>query len=290
METTKKYTYEDWWDGTICLNTSVTICREQDEKFIKRVSWHEITEGDIDKIKEKQRELFFAKVTETLDKLMKHFQEGCQNSRLPELFFEKELVKVESFLYDIFPVEKIILFPEYGIKFDNFCLDNIQKYVKRHFIDGQIIEFDFMHSPNFLFKEEIPYQIYAETFWQYSKWLNPPEENLAPENNNTKNGESIPTNPNTKIFKNGYAYSFFSDLMEYTVNEKSVTADFSFIFHKLRNQNIEAINSNVTQPCFIDFVNQQTDFHIKANKLNFVEPKSKEKIYNLLLDKYKNDI
>lgn len=97
-------------------------------------------------------------------------------------------------------------------------------------------------------------------------------------------------NPHPNIFKNQYAYQMFLDLKNSTVKQKTIVADYSFIFHKMNDKSIEAINSFVTEPAFIKFLNKYHNAQIDEVKLPFRNPKNKEPLYAMILNKYQANI
>lgn len=99
-----------------------------------------------------------------------------------------------------------------------------------------------------------------------------------------------PDNPFAIIFKNGYAFQFFLELKKETVNERTKVADYAFIYHKMKNKTFYAINKIVTQPAFIDFLNEQYKVGIKGKILPIKLPKNKEKDYEKLFEKYKTGL
>lgn len=99
-----------------------------------------------------------------------------------------------------------------------------------------------------------------------------------------------PKNPYPSIFKNGYAYSLFVELQELTVRVRTRVADYSFIYHKMKAKNIQAIHKTVTEPAFIQFLNKTYNTDIGLNKLPFRNPESKQTIYKATLKKHKGDI
>ncbi|MBK9477838.1 MAG: hypothetical protein KA450_01365 [Bacteroidia bacterium] len=99
-----------------------------------------------------------------------------------------------------------------------------------------------------------------------------------------------PANPYPIIFKNGYAYQLFLELKEETVKDRTEVADYAFIYHKLKNKTFYAINSIVTQPAFIKFLNENFHARITVNILPIKTPARKEEVYKKLFNKYKNGI
>ncbi len=100
----------------------------------------------------------------------------------------------------------------------------------------------------------------------------------------------IPESPNPYIFKNRYAYLMFYELKASTVKQKTIVADYSFIFHKMKHKSIEAINSFVTEPAFIKFLNTYHEAGITGVKLPFRNPDNKQPLYTTILDKYKANL
>ena len=102
--------------------------------------------------------------------------------------------------------------------------------------------------------------------------------------------ESIePKNKYPKIFKNGYAYQMFIELKNLTV-DKNHLADYGFIYYKLINKNVGAINDNITHPKFINFLVKEFDADIIANKFTFKNQQNKQQAYNTTLEKYKANL
>ena len=97
-------------------------------------------------------------------------------------------------------------------------------------------------------------------------------------------------NPYENIFKNGEAYQMFTELKNLTVTDKNIVADFSFIYHKMKDKSIYAIKKNVTQPDFIEFLNKNFGTNISVNKLPFKNPSSKQQTFKTILEKYKDFI
>lgn len=109
----------------------------------------------------------------------------------------------------------------------------------------------------------------------------------------TKETKSIdskePENKYPKIFKNSYAYQMFIELKKLTV-DKNPLADYGFIYYKLIDKKIGAINDNITHPKFIDFLRKEFDVDITAKKFTFKNQQNKQQAYNTTLEKYKANI
>lgn len=117
------------------------------------------------------------------------------------------------------------------------------------------------------------------------KGITPQQSKVEPEYN-----KEIPVNPYPLIFKNGYAYQMFLELKELTVKNKTIVADYAFIFHKMKDKTIKAINSVITEPAFIKFLNENFGTDISGVKLSFRNPANKQQLYTTILNKYQKDI
>jgi hypothetical protein len=98
-----------------------------------------------------------------------------------------------------------------------------------------------------------------------------------------------PINLYPKIFKNGYAWEMFLELKRLSV-DKNPLADYSFIYFKMFDKRLGAINETVTHPIFIKFLNDNCDTDISAKKLTFKDQLNKHKLYSTTLNKFQADI
>jgi hypothetical protein len=96
-------------------------------------------------------------------------------------------------------------------------------------------------------------------------------------------------NPHPTIFKNGHAYSMFLELKELTVG-RFVVADYAFIYNKMKDKKLKAINDIVTEPIFIKFLNEEYKTEIHVIKLPFKNQQNKQQLYKTILDKYEGNI
>lgn len=103
-------------------------------------------------------------------------------------------------------------------------------------------------------------------------------------------GKNIPEKLFLTIFKNREAFQMFLELRSLTVKSNTVVADYSFIFHKMIQKDLKAINPQTTQPDFIKFLNKNFQAGITATKLPFKNPDNKQLIYASVLKKYRDNI
>jgi hypothetical protein len=105
-----------------------------------------------------------------------------------------------------------------------------------------------------------------------------------------KNEIELPINHFPLIFKNRDSYEMFLELKSLSVKEKTTVADYSFIFHQMKDKSIKAINSNVTEPMFIEFLNLNFKTNIDVRKLPFRKPEYKKQLYSVVFNKFKDRI
>ena len=65
-------------------------------------------------------------------------------------------------------------------------------------------------------------------------------------------------------------------------------ADYSYIFHRLRNDDEGLIYLDIKQVTFIQFLNENFNAQLSTLRLKKVNPIVKQNIYNQHLERYKN--
>ncbi len=314
MDEINKYTYSDWWDGKICLFNAMVVYDEKDKNELPpRVLWDEIKPIDVPKIKKKQREIFNTGVSDKISIWKADFTKRYKGSMMTTLLLNRELKKFESIMFEPMPYSPDLQILYKEIIFSPHSLSEIKNYIDKTKINGATAEFDFIHSPNFPFQnKDIPPQIYAECCWLYVNWLkvfsnqkehtNEPEVpqtalvieapsttfgNDAP---STALGNDAPSNPFPNIFTNGYAYDMFLELQKLTVSEKTMVADYAFIFHQMKSNTLKAIHPNLSHRSFIKFLSDNKCADLDVTKLPFKNPRKKQPTFSSLLEKYKDSI
>lgn len=294
----KKYSYTDWWEGGISLNTCQT---EYDSKELKdpfNVDWSQIVESDVLKIKSKQQELFQSEIQSTFTLFKNNFIKKYENSRLKEQFLEEQIQECLNVMFgELKHIGDLVCSEHWNVCFNNLDFQIIQTYAKMVFKNGLIIAPDFMHSPNCVYqdKNKITNQVYAEACWEYYAFLRAfrvnPKELSTPEEISSENSPEAIENPFPHIFKNLSAYLFFEELRKMTVNDKTYVADYSFIYHKLSDPKLKAIVNTVGQAHFCDFLKDELKLkEIYPKKLPYKNPDYKQATYNSLLSKFKEEI
>jgi len=300
MGSTKKYSYDDWWTGRVCLNSAPAININPKKKPL--VTEEDIREADMARIKKKQKVLFNNQVKSLLKKWKSDFLKRYNNSRLKETLLTEEIKQVDGiFNYPILP-ETLIIFHHWIVSFTAETLKRIQQYHANFNIKGLERNYDFMHSPNSPYQDlnKIPDEIYAESCMEYWLWLkelaSPPVIKTTvvqpPNISNAQNPQKPvePANLDIGIFKNGYACQFFLDLKQSTVKEDTLAADYGFIFFKLKDPDLKAIHPSTKHKDFFAFLKEKCQVIVPGTKFPKTNPKGKQAIYNELLKKHQTHI
>ncbi|HXB42306.1 MAG TPA: hypothetical protein VNZ49_17335 [Bacteroidia bacterium] len=171
---------------------------------------------------------------------------------------------------------------------NNDCL-KLEKEIRTIIDDNNLSHVDNMPKNRYFF--DIIYEFRGFHYWFAEKFkaLLPIEVKDEKEKNKQSVIE-LPENLYPLIFKNGYAYQMFLELKELTVKNKTIVADYSFIFHKMKDKHLKAINAIVTGPAFIEFLNKNFKTEIDVKKLPFKNPNSKLQVYSTILNKYQSNI
>jgi hypothetical protein len=294
MEKVEKYSYLDWWKGSICLmQAPLWVNKDNKDELPTRVNWDEIMEDDIIKIKEKQKEIFNTAVTEKLGIWQADFLRRYSKSEFQDILLDDEMNKFCGILFDPISIQGNNVSIN-GILFDPNSIASIKGYIASTKIGGEDFDFDLIHSINCIYQNSVSNNdiIYAEATWKYLKWMETfkKSEITIAENEQIfdKEKKKELENPNPLIFKNGQSYRLFLELKQAIVIQKSEYADISFIFRKLRYCDQEAINPTVTHKIFIKYLNYAHSIKIKHDKFTNATSKRKEAIFSDIFEKYKD--
>ncbi len=186
----KNYTYKDWWEGKICLNTC-RIVVEKGVKSIPVVSPSIFLKEDFLKIKQKQKELFFKGKNLILKKLNRNIKNRYKNSKLKNDFLVSSINRCKEILFGkIISKEKFTLLEKWSQSFDSKELIKIHQYATEILLNGRKNNFNFIHSPNCSLQDKdlIPAPLYAQAIYEHYNWLktliNGGAKKLAPKNKN----------------------------------------------------------------------------------------------------------
>ena len=290
-----KYSYKDWWEGRISLFYAPLKYREGDI-LPPHVTWDQIKPDDITKIKEKLKELFDEQLGALFQLWKDTFLNQYKNSKLKEVYLNGEKQQVNDIMFSDIPPGKLLITAHWNDHvFKPSDLQEIQNNIKKVIVQGIALEYDFVHSPHFLFQDDdkIPSEIYAQCCWNYNEWLNEFEETQKEEEPpieelQTKVRTEL-ENPYPDIFKNGYAYQMFLELKE-KVCEKTIAADYGFIFYRMKAENLKAIHPGVRHKAFSEFLEGNFNIKVRNSKLPNKNPAGKQYFYSAILKKYEANI
>ena len=125
---------------------------------------------------------------------------------------------------------------------------------------GNQIDYSFIHSLKCSFHspDELDPRIEAEGFYRFRNIL---------KNRLLSTQNMVRIFPYLKVFKNYDAYQMFKDLAAATVKNDTRKADFSYIFHKMRNNDEGLIYLDIKQVTFIQFLIE--NFNAQLTTLNY---------------------
>jgi hypothetical protein len=191
MKKTKtKYTYDNWWSGDVTLIYSTYFFYKSDKPQL--LSWTDFSDSEVEKILEKQKELFAGNVKRILDEHTSQFTKRINNSEMKSEYLKAEKKECRNIMFGNIPNVKIIHFKHWGIALDNLYLIDVRYYIDRSIKKGIDDGLEYIHSPNCKYqdKSKPDYRIYAKFLWEYYKWLNSfqfkEEKNILTSNSKTE--------------------------------------------------------------------------------------------------------
>ncbi len=264
----EKYTYDDWWEGRVCLLSSSTVCKAEDIEKIKRVAWNQFSKKNAAARQKKQLELFTKQYQETSKLYETRFLEEYNASQLKGLLLADEIEQMRIFFTHICPSDDMVRLPGHrNWIFENFDRSKMEQYIDRHLKKGVPVSPVFMHSPNFKFKKEICFEVTVASMWHYANWLEEFEQKHYEANKVDHTGykPQIHENPYPETFKSKVAFELFETLKKNTVNKESRFSDYGHIFYHMKDR-LRCIHAQVTQPAFIDFLNEKYSAELEDTK------------------------
>jgi hypothetical protein len=166
-----KYTYDNWLKGEVTLVYSTRMFDKGDEP--KLADWDDFTESDIERIKEKQWEIYAEKVNTLLKAHSVQFTKRFNASEMKNEYFNDEIQECKNIMFGTIPNAQVVHLKHWGIGLDHQYLLDIQYYIDRTIKKGIDDGLDFIHSPNCKYedKSKPDSRIYARFVWEYCKWL-----------------------------------------------------------------------------------------------------------------------
>ena len=169
-----KYTYKDWWKGRVCSSVAEFI-PPKDEGRVISCAWDDFETNDVQRIKDKQVELFELRTKEWFEKFKNIFSKGYKNSELKSRYLNNEIDDFQDIAFTKIPPRSDNSYefrngPKY---FEPNNLPEIRFYIREIIVKGRKRNYDKVHSPNFLYQpaELSTIEMYAQACWDYFKWL-----------------------------------------------------------------------------------------------------------------------
>lgn len=276
---TKKYTYNDWFQGLVNIESEKILIKFKHKPVI--LSYAHFSVDDRNRIRVEKRMVFNQKVQDLLIKRKESFKLELGRSENKLGYINNCLNSIDEILVGKIPNAKM---SEGGI----FELENqseIQNFFQKWLTDvvsnkRTNEKFDFVHSVNSKFKPSLYNQVFAQFLYEFKLYVLNVKLELGYE----------PINYHDHIFTNGFAYNFFKDLILKfeEINGNLKKADLDFVIYNLKKDN--AIYNSVTQYTLIEFFDlnmPELKFSINDFKGRDDTPRKLE-IYNIILKQYLN--
>ena len=237
------YTFENWLAGTICPEPS--LIKKDNLNNNHTFQWTNFPESELDKIREKQKEIFYQEANNISDKWIEEFENYYRVSKERIKYISKEQKRIEEILFELVPSNsETTLATRTNILFNSDELRDIQYYAERTYIKNEKQEFDFIHSSmcQFQDKERIHPAITAQAYYTLLSHIT--EKSMIDKSSKHKG-----------IFQMEHGEELCIKLVNKIVKEKSKVSDYSFIYYKLAEENIIDI-SIVKHSMFINYINE----------------------------------
>ncbi|MFO0355988.1 MAG: hypothetical protein ACK50A_03465 [Sphingobacteriaceae bacterium] len=165
----KKYTYKDWWEGIVHLETCA-IQHPKNASIGERLKLDDFLPKDRIKIETKQKEIFEANCEKLLQVYINEFEERYNNSEVKDRYLELELLDLDHLFNG--KSETGIAFNNRDFSINNIDLFEMRRFAKTHIERGKK-EYSFVHSPNYKYpiKNKVPSEEYIYAHWKYWNWL-----------------------------------------------------------------------------------------------------------------------
>lgn len=287
----KQFKFDSWLNGDVTLIYSEVSYKENDKPIF--VTWDDFDEADVIKIKQAQKSIFDDIVKQKLEILKSTFAERFNKSSMALELLETEKQECFNILFSSIPKTQIVFSKNWQISFEYNDVLEIQSYGKRTVLGGIDDGLDFIHSSNnrYQIRNKIPSQAYAQVLFSYYQWLEEEFSDFDESKKNLTTSKNMKIveleNPYPGIFRDGVAYKIFIELKEMTVNPDTQLANYSFIFHKMKNKNL--IMRDTKHITFIKLLNDSFQADISVTKFPFKHQKTSLLVLKALLRKHNLD-
>ena len=163
--------YDNWWNGDVVLSSSTLYFNDKEKPLT--VDWADFSESDVDKIKEKQWEIFADGVNTRLKAVCTQFIKRYEASEMKLDYFTDERQECWNVMFGLIPNIDPVPLNQWKMALGNRYLMEVQYYIDRTIKNGIDDGLGFIHSPNCKYQDKsIPdSRIYARFVWEYFKWL-----------------------------------------------------------------------------------------------------------------------
>jgi hypothetical protein len=165
----KKYTYKDWWEGKVYLETC-SIQHPKNASIGQRLKLDDFLSKDRIKIETKQKEIFDLNCEKLFQDYKSEFEERYNNSEVKDQYLKLELSDLDHLFNG--KSETGIAFHNRDFSINNIDLLEMRRFAKTHIQRGKK-EYSFVHTPNYKYpiKNKVPSEEYIYAHWKYWKWL-----------------------------------------------------------------------------------------------------------------------
>lgn len=299
----KKYTYNDWLNGHVQLDT----CRLSYTKDLPKpivVSLENFTKIDQAKIRDRQEEIFNQVIFDEVFKYKSRIKKQLKNSKFPELLIDSELPKFLELSSKKFELQNgTYRGKQSNLEYEEWYYNAMHEHIQNSLIRGKNTAEENVHSPKSLYRDPniLPPEVNIEVIFRIINYLNSLKKELKVTKQKRKSSlqkESIDTPPafsaEEDFLKNHFecirdikSYNFFLRLIKELPSSRHTGDEkFSYVFHKLKSKRI--IKKHVKHLQFIEYLNTFHSADIKGKKFRELRPSQRnEIIFNLLWAEFK---
>jgi hypothetical protein len=292
-----QYTFEDWYQGNVILHQA----RIFDFKDAVVVDWSNFSDVERIKIQECQKTIFEESVKRTSELYINRFHDNFQITKSKIDLLNNHLKRLSEvfnggFICDL----EYCHSSDLELTYELWYYQEMRSYIQIFFIGGNVYDFSNVHSPNSKFwdSNKIMPEVLVEAFGSMIRLLKSERQKLKMvkiqlekpsevDKVQLASIEAININPFPDIFSSINAYKFFLDLEKNTVGTKYKEADYSFIYHKLKDAKIGyPIKEFVTQTEFCEFLKTNRKVIISPPRIKKRNPEIKQSAFNSALEKF----
>jgi hypothetical protein len=297
----QQYTFEDWHQGKVVLYQARIL--ENQNAVI--VDWGNFSNEERTKIQECQKTIFEKSVKNTSELYIKGFHENFKRTKSKIDLLNNHLKRfLEVFNGGLVCDSDYCHSSDLELNYEFWYYQEMRRYIQLIFIGGNGYDFSNVHSPNSKFwdNDKIMPEVLVEAIGSLIRLLKSEkqklkllkiqlEKALVVDKVQSEATEAISINPFPDIFASINAFKFFLDLEKNTVGTKYKVADYSFIYHKLKDKKIEyPIKEFVSHSQFCEFLKTNRDVIIYPPRIKKRNPASKQSAFNSALEKFQESI